>query len=343
MLDLARAMPERQLVVSRTYPEARLLFREGDPSIVNLGTRATQVLGRIPEAIHCFQHRTGFLRDAETVLYSGSYAPFAVHQQRQGRRVYYCHAPPRFAYDMREYYLSRMLATARPLASAFFDYVRRHYEEALAHMDVVIANSENVRKRLKTMLGIEATVIHPPIDTERFRWIEAGDYFISLARLTEYKRVETIVRAFLQMPDQKLVVASGGPQEAYLRGLAAGAPNIRLTGWLSEGDLAQLVGNARAAIYIPFDEDFGMSPVEAMAAGKLVIGVGEGGLLETVIEGKTGFLLPPPPTVEAIQTIARAVTRDFSESMRRACESRSGIFGRNIFNERIRWIIGVKP
>lgn len=326
MLDLARAMPERSMVVSRTYAEACLLLREGDPPVRNLGTWATRALGRIPEAIFHFRHSTAFLRDAESVLYSGYYAPLAVKNQKQGRRVYYCHTPPRFAYDMREYYLARMPAPARPAASVFFDYVRRHYEEALSHMDVVIANSQNVRNRLKTMLGIESTVIHPPIDTERFRWIEAGDYFISLARLTEYKRVETIVQAFMQMPDQKLVVASGGPQEAHLRKLAEHSPNITFTGWLEEGALANLVGRARAAIYIPIDEDFGMSPVEAMAAGKPVIGVAEGGVLETVLEGETGLLVPAPPSLGALIEAVKLMTGSTATAMRRACEARATPF-----------------
>jgi glycosyltransferase involved in cell wall biosynthesis len=335
MLDLARAVPTHTLVVSRTYPEARPLMREGDPPVRNLGSWATRALGRIPEAIHCFQHATGFLRDAESVLYSGNYAPFAVKNQRGGKRVYYCHAPPRFAYELREYYLARMPAPARPAASAFFTYVRRHYEEALSRMDIVLANSENVRGRLRAMLGIEATVVHPPIDTERFRWLEAGDYFISLARLTPYKRVETIVRAFLQTPHHKLVVASGGPQEAYLRQLAAGAPNIRFTGWLSEADLAQWVGRARAAIYIPLNEDFGMSPVEAMAAGKPVIGVAEGGILETILPGETGVLVPAPPKVEAVQEAAEHLTAERVARMRHACEQRAGEFSHALFVKRM--------
>ncbi len=253
MLDLVRGFPDHRLVVSRVFRDARILLQAGGPGVRALGTWYTRPMGRIPEAIFCFRHRTAFLEDAESVLYSGFYAPFAVHRQRHGRRVHYCSTPPRFAYDMREFYLDRMAPPARPAAVAFFDHVRRHYEASVARMDVVIANSQNVRGRLRMFLGIDSHVVNPPIDTERHRWIEAGEYFVSLARLTEYKRVEVIVRAFMRMPDRKLVVASGGPQERFLRTLAADAGNIRFTGWLSEEALADLIGRARAAIYVPRD------------------------------------------------------------------------------------------
>jgi glycosyltransferase involved in cell wall biosynthesis len=339
MLELARAFPDRQLFVSRVFHDARHLFHAGDPQVRSLGSWLSRPLGPILEAIFRFRHSTAFLRDAESVLYSGFYAPFAVEQQQGGRRAYYCHTPPRFAYELQPFYLERMPPLARPAARTFFGYIRRNYEAALARMDVVVANSQNVRDRLRTMLGIESTVVHPPIDTTRFRWLEAGDYFVSLARLAEYKRVELIVRAFLQMPDQQLVVVSGGPQEAFLRRLAADAKNIRFTGWVSEEGLADLVGRARSAIYLPIDEDFGMSPVEAMSAGKPVIGVAEGGLLETVIDGETGFLVPAPPSIDAVLDAVGRMTPGRAAQMREACEANSRRFSKAAFLDKMRGVL----
>ena len=339
MLELAHGLPDHRLVVSRVFPEARALEALGGVEVRTLGTALTRPFGPVLEAIHAFRHRTAFLADARSVLYSGFYAPFAVHNQREGRRIYYCHTPPRFAYDLRGFFLARYPAPVRPLASAFFDHVKRHYEEALARMDTVVANSENVRGRLKRFCGVEAQVVHPPIDTERFRWIEAGDYYLSLARLAPYKRVDLVVRAFLAMPDRKLVVASGGPEEGRLRALAAGATNIAFTGWTSDRQLLDLVGRARAAIYIPEDEDFGMSPVEAMAAGKPVIGVAEGGLLETVVDGVTGILVPPAPGVEAVIEAVNRLDDARSLAMRAACEARASQFAAPVFLERMRAIL----
>lgn len=336
MLELVHGLPDHRLVVSRVFPEAHALEALGGVDVRTLGTPLTRPLGPILEAIHAFRHRTAFLEDAQSVIYSGFYAPFAVHRQRGGRRILYCHTPPRFAYDLREFFLARYPAPVRPLASAFFDHVKRHYEVALSRMDTVIANSENVRGRLKRFCGVESQVVHPPIDTERFRWIEAGDYYLSLARLAPYKRVDLVVQAFLQMPDRKLVVASGGPEEGRLRMLAAGATNIAFTGWTDDARLRDLVGRCRAAIYLPEDEDFGMSPVEAMAAGKPVIGVAEGGLLETVVDGETGRLVPVPPTVEAIADAVGRLDAAASLAMRPACVARARTFAAPVFLGRMR-------
>ncbi len=218
--------------------------------------------------------------------------------------------------------------------------MKREYAAALARMDTVIANSENVRGRLKRFCGVDAVVVNPPIDTERMRWIEAGDYYISLARLAPYKRVDLVVQAFRAMPDRKLVVASGGPEEARLRSLAAGASNITFTGWTSDERLRELIGRARAAIYVPQDEDFGMSPVEAMAAGKPVIGVAEGGVLETVVDGETGLLVPAGPSADAVADAVRRLDADAALAMRAACEARAARFATPAFLGRMGTILG---
>lgn len=328
-LELASGVPGLELVVSRVYPATRVF--SGADMAVELGTPVTRRLGRIPEAMVNFRFRSGFLRAADSVIYSGFYAPLAVHSQRGGASMYYCHTPPRFAYDLIESTMQGTAAPLRPgLAMALAGF-RRLYESALARMDCVIANSENVRNRLQRYLGIDSDIIHPPIDVERFRWLGQKDYFVSLARLVPYKRVDRIVRAFMAMPDQNLVVASGGPELNRLKALAQDAPNIRFTGWQAEDDLTTIVGHARAAIYVPTDEDFGMSPVEAMAAGKPVIGVAEGGLKETVIDEATGYLIAKDPTPGDIAQAVRRLDVASAAAMRTACEAQARKFCRENF------------
>ena len=282
-----------------------------------------------------FRRRTEFLSRYEWVLYSGTVAPLAVKNHQQGLNLLYCHTIPRFAYDLERYYTKVLSGWKVPFFKALVVYTRKYYETAISKMDTIIVNSENVRKRLKTYIGLDSRVIHPPCETEKYQWLGQGGYYLSTARLENFKRVEIIIRAFRKMPDRKLIVTSGGSEENRLRGLAQGAPNIIFTGWTSEKDLAGLMGNAIASIYIPIDEDFGMSPVESMAAGKPVIGVREGGLLETVADGQTGFLIPPNPSEEELIEAVQKMGPKTALEMRNACEVRARQFDKSIFIKKI--------
>jgi glycosyltransferase involved in cell wall biosynthesis len=275
-----------------------------------------------------------------TRIFSGHYAVLAANAAQEGRSIYYCHSPPRFLYDLREKYQREFAPWKRPLLAALRSWLQPRYELAVQAMDVVVANSENVRRRLRTYLGREAEVVYPPVDVDLFRWIDDGGFFLSTARLEPLKRVDRVVEAFCGMPEQKLVVASGGAELARLQALAAGAPNIRFTGWLDDGQLARLMGEARATIYLPVDEDFGISPVESMAAGKPVLGVAEGGLLESVTDGETGSLLPPAFGTGDLQEAVRQMTRERARSMRADCEARARRFSRRRFAADMKALVG---
>ncbi len=325
-LVLASVARNFRMVVTRVHPDVIPLLALSNALPKALGSRSTRWLGRVPEAIYCFLARTGFLKRARVVVYSGFYAPLAVWRQHEGKRVYYCHTIPRYAYDLHEYTSSSFPAPLRPLFRLFCFILRWGYERALRRMDVLISNSENIRNRLRLYTGLESMVIHPPIQTNRFRWIADGDYYLSNARLEPLKRVELIVRAFASMPKRKLVIASGGSQAAWLQQIAKTAPNITFTGWLEEEEWARLLGRARAAVYVAIDEDFGMSPVEAMAAGKPVIAVAEGGLTETVVHRLTGLLIEGTVSAEKVRDAVEELERIGPSSMRAACEQRAQSF-----------------
>jgi len=179
-------------------------------------------------------------------------------------------------------------------------------------------------------------VVYPPCETEHFIWQGQEDFYLSTARLDSLKRVDLIVKAFIKMPGKKLVVTSGGPELGKLKRLACDASNVSFTGWVGEGELQRLVGNSIATIYVPKEEDFGMSPVESMSAGKPVIGVAEGGLLETVVDKETGFLLRPDPREEDIIGAIRKMDGSMALEMRGACEERAQQFDVKIFIEKMR-------
>lgn len=336
---LLQANPGAALCTGFVLPEARWLVDALEGPLVDLHAHSTVPALKIAKVIHAFSRRTPRLEAYDWALFSGSYAPVAALRTRAHRNVLYCHTPPRFCYDLRGHYRSQASILLRPALDALVAYLEPRYREAVNRMDVIVANSKNVQSRLARYLGRESVIVHPPIDTSGYRWVEDGDFYLSVARLEPLKRVGLLIDAFRGMPNRQLVVASGGSEASQLRQRAAGAANIRFTGWLEEEALQQLVGRCRAVLYTPVDEDFGMSPVEAMAAGKPVVGVAEGGLLETVVDGETGVLIEGTPDAMKVQAAVEALERRGPSALRAACERRAQGFGSESFVRRMHSIL----
>ena len=275
----------------------------------------------------------------DTRVFSGVAAPFAAPRKGSGRNIFYCHTPPRFLFDMRDHF-ERRAGWSLPAQRAALGWFERNYRRAVERMDLILTNSRTTQERIRRYLGRDSVVVHPPCDTGRFVWQGQGDFYLSTARLTGLKRVDVIVDAFLRMPDRRLVVASGGEDLERLKARAAGAPNIEFLGWVDEARLVDLIGNAIATIYVPREEDFGMSPVESMSAGKPVIGVAEGGLLETVVDGRTGTLLPRDFDAAALAEAVSEMDASRALSMRAACEARASEFDVEHFVSSLRAAVG---
>jgi glycosyltransferase involved in cell wall biosynthesis len=287
------------------------------------------------DGLWSFWRRTKFLQSHQhPVLFSGSNAVVAVHNHPHGKNVLYCHTIPRFAYDMRSYYRGSLPSYQKGLFDLLCCLTAFSYQRAINKMDIILVNSKNVQKRLKKYLGLPSEIVYPPVETNTFNYIRDDGYYLSTSRLEDYKRVDIIIKAFLGMPDKQLVVSSSGRQEASLKALAKNASNIHFTGWVSGSKLRTLVGKARATIYMPIDEDFGISPVESMAAGKPVIGANEGGVLETVLHQQTGYLCSATP--DAIKKAVNWLTSERALSMKETCERRAALFDKSIFIETIK-------
>lgn len=264
----------------------------------------------------------------ETRIFSGASAPFAAPDAKKGRNVYYCHTPPRFLYDQKDRFAFLAQSAQKRL---LLELYRRAFERAVSRMDLIIANSQTVRERVQRYLSRDAIVVHPPCDTDIYEWLGQDDFYLSTARLSPLKRVDLIVEAFRTIPDRRLVIASGGEELEQLRAAAQGAPNITFTGWISDARMRELTGRCIATIYVPHDEDFGISPVESMAAGKPVIGVAEGGLRETIIGGETGILLPPGFGSADIANAVIELDAAHALKMRGPCQTRATHFSRDRF------------
>jgi len=310
------------------------IFKQYDMNVYNQFP-----LWRQYKLAYTFAHQAQFIKKYHHVIYSGFYAPLAVHHHLSGHNILYCHTPPRFIYDQRKFYFHQVPFGLGFLLNYFIDYLQPRYEAAVAEMDVIVANSKHVRQRIKHFLNQEAVVVYPPCDTKRFVWQGQDDYFLSVGRLDPLKRIDLIIKAFLKMPEKRLIITSGGKEYKRLRRLAKNAAHITFTHWVNEQELAHLVGNAIAVIYVPKDEDFGMSAVESMAAGKPVIGVAEGGLLETIIPGETGWLIQPPLNIDKLIAMISVITRNKALKMRKACEEQARRFEQKKFINSIRELI----
>ncbi len=197
-----------------------------------------------------------------------------------------------------------------------------------------VANSRNVAERIRTYYGRESEVLHCPIDIDRFTvGSGAGDYFFIASRLLPYKRIDLAIDA-ARLAGVKLLVAGTGPAERDLRARARDSTTTML-GYVDDARMNALLGNARAAI-VPGEEDFGLLPLEAAAAGRPTIAFRAGGALETVVDGTTGTFFDEPSP----ESLARAL-RDFEAAaydppaLRRHAE----IFAPARFVERLRAIV----
>ena len=310
-LALCNEMPELDLVTAFTSPDAFPEMPVAEERMKTLISPTTRPGWQVFKSALAFEHKTRFLRDYQTLIFSGSVAPLAVKHSRAEKNIYYCHTPPRFVYDLRDHYLDTATRLQRPALKALIAYLQPRYEDAIGKMDKVFANSKNVQGRLKRYLGVNSEVLYPPVDTERFKWLSDGDYFLSTARLESLKRVDLIIEAFKKMPNQKLIVTSGGSQLQALKELAADAANIEFTGWVTEERLAELIGHCKATIFIPKDEDFGLSPVESLLAGKPTMVVAEGGLLESYGQEEGAIFLDKRVNPELLKISVEAfVDRD---------------------------------
>ena len=210
----------------------------------------------------------------------------------------YVHTPVRYAWDQMHAYLRHSALARRglgPLIRWQLHRLRQWDVLSGQRPDRLIANSRFTAARIRRFWGRRASVVHPPVAVERFRWDQPrDDVYLCLCRLVPYKRVDLVVEAF-NRTGLPLVVIGDGPERGRLEALAAS--NVRLLGRLPQAQVNDWLARCRAYVYAGL-EDFGIAPVEAMAAGAPVIGLGQGGLLDTVRclrsgdDHPTGLLFP---------------------------------------------------
>ncbi|HKZ04918.1 MAG TPA: glycosyltransferase [Methylomirabilota bacterium] len=324
-----------------------LLHVPGSVSPVIEGRRiVTSFIQRLPDAARRYRSYLPLFPAAigrfdlsgyDLVLSSSHAVAKGVRAPRGALHVCYCFTPMRYVWDLYDdYFGARAGVLTRlampPVAAA----LRRWDRRTAAGVHHFVGISRFIADRIRRCYGRDADVIYPPVDVARFRIEEKpDDYYLVVSALAPYKRVDLAVAAATRL-GRRLLVVGTGPEEERLR--AAAGPTVEFLGWRSDAQVADLYARCRALLF-PTVEDFGITPLEAMAAGRPVIALGQGGALETVVP--PGGAAPPTGLLfatQSVEALVEAVRRFESGAvalepkvLRRHAES----FDRPVFKERV--------
>ncbi|HVX40290.1 MAG TPA: glycosyltransferase [Gemmatimonadaceae bacterium] len=335
----------------KLFPQARVFtlvdsMDSAQRAFLGVGDTSSSFLNRLPGIDRRYRSmlplfpaavRSLDLRGFDVVI-SNSHAVAKGVRVRPGQlHLSYCLTPMRYAWDLREQYLTEagLSRGIRGIAArALLESLRRWDRANSTGVHGFATLSHFVADRIRRSYSREATVIYPPVDTEFF--VPAGersDYYVTASRFVPYKRVDLIAKAFSHLPDRKLVIVGDGPDATKVR--AAAGPNVTLAGHVERTALRTLLQRARAFLFAA-EEDFGIAPLEAQAAGVPVIAYGRGGAAETV----RGLDHPRPTGVHFAEQTADAIAaavRQFEASADRisaaACRENAERFNEARFRD----------
>lgn len=265
----------------------------------------TSVIQKLPGGVKHYQWYLPFmpmaveffdLRSFDLVISDTSSFAKGVITSPESLHICYCHTPTRYLWSDTHQYIAELKYNKwfKKIIAMTLNKLRIWDLAAASRVDVFIANSKTVQRRIKKYYHRDSTVIYPPVETHRFfikdRSVIPSDdkYYLAGCRLAPYKRVDILVEAFKKLgPDYRLKIFGDGVDMKRLKKIANGASNIEFLGRVGEEEKADLYAGAEAFLN-PQEEDFGITVVEAMAAGRPVIAYRKGGATETVVESETG-------------------------------------------------------
>lgn len=280
---LCRLFPEAPLYTLLHVPgsvspliEDRPIHTSFVQSLPLAAKRYRHYLPLFPAAVNALK-----LPPCDLVLSTSHCVAKAVRPPAGAVHVSYLHTPMRYIWDMyAEYFGPGRGGAARLVMPLLRGPLQRWDVNTCGRVHHFLANSRHVARRIERHYGRPAQVIHPPVEAGRFAPAPAvADFYLVVSALVPYKRVDLAIRACSQT-GRRLLVVGAGPEEERLKTLAG--PTVEFRGWVSDEHLAGLYARARAFLF-PGEEDFGITPLESMAAGRPVVAYGRGGALETVV------------------------------------------------------------
>jgi glycosyltransferase involved in cell wall biosynthesis len=286
-------------------------------------TITASYLNRLPKVKKYYRHLLAFCPQAvenfdvsgyDLVISSSHAVAKGVITGPNQTHISYVHSPCRYAWDLTHHYLkqSKMDKGMKGYLAKYMLHKFRIWDSRTPNgVDVFLANSRYIARRIEKTYRREATVVYPPVNVQAFTFrAEKEDFYLAASRMVPYKRLDLIAEAFAQMPDKKLVIIGDGPEMPKVRAAAAGKSNIHLMGFQETAVLRDHMQRASAFVFAA-EEDFGIIPVEAQACGTPVIAYGAGGALETVRsveqygEQATGVFFPEQTAQSIIDAVAR--------------------------------------
>ncbi len=259
--------------------------------------------------------------------------------------LWYSHSPVRELFDLYSHIRKTFLTNfiSRASYDLWVYYYRFLYRRYVAHAQQIACNSQNVQQRIKRFLGRSAIVINPPIENKKYSCKKSRGYWLSVNRLYYHKRIEMQWDAFSSLPHERLIVVgcyepSIQFEEYATRMIRTKPKNVTVLSWITDEKLRKLYAHCKGFITTAQDEDFGMTPVEAMASGKPVIAANEGGYKETVINGKTGILIGDinsAKLIHAIEKINMQLEKN-PDKYTDACLQRAKEFDTQVFIRKIK-------
>ncbi len=254
--------------------------------------------------------------------------------------MWYVHSPLNELWAFKDFIREKVLvAWKRPLYDVFVWLNRILTRVYSKHVGVWVSNSKNTQQRVEKFYGYTPVVINPPTDTKKAYYAQHENYWLSVNRLLNHKRVEIQMEVMRLLPDEKLIVVGSFEKgvkqfEEYKAMIDSIKPtNVEILHFVEDADLYKLYSECKGFIATAKDEDFGMSVVEALASGKPVIAANEGGYKESVIDGVTGVLIDDIDGVKLAEAMKRIGPH--VESYREACLARAEEFDVSVFIKKI--------
>ncbi len=310
--NLMALYPQRPLYTS-------LYWREKMPTHWQQWDIRTSFIDRLPGArrkqqlyfpLYPFAFEQFDLRGYDLVISNKSGFCHGVITGPETLHICYCLTPTRYVWRYHQYAEQEKLGRlTRLLLPPFLTFLRQWDRLAADRVDYFIAISQEVRRRIAKVYRRESVIIYPPVDTQRFAPASRlDDYYLFVGRLVPYRRIDLLIEAFNKM-GRRLLIAGSGRDRERLEALAG--PTIEFLGYVPNADLPDLLARAQAFMF-PGEEDFGIAPIQAMAAGRPVIAYAAGGVLDTIIPGVTGALFYE----QSVQAIVAAVERFDASSVK---------------------------